>query len=281
MLQVSKSLQDHFNAEGISLRRASAGEYDPRYLSFELWVLDFKPRRIAGPIANLEEEPSKDWGQDKGLEEYAAWICWFAAQAWVRQSGRFEEAEAIGREYLRVHDENMFGPTPPLFEEPRRPYRCGTILFGAPQEESDAWNKCWDLQDRRWLAWSLLQPGGTEPKEEERPLSLFDRVLLQQSEDDVDVRQRARRLGRERLKSIGYISEPAKYEKAEFDGVLVTDKKTKVEILEIQRKHMEEEVEARGRPLSMFERVAKVIPENSPRPWTIAEYERLHCCRVG
>lgn len=280
MLQVSKSLQNHFDAVGISLRRVSASEYDPRYSRFELWALDFKPRRIVGPVINIDEEPSKGWGQEKGLEENAAWICWFAAQPWVRQSGRFEEAEEIGREYLRVHDQNMFGPTPPLFEEPRRPYRCGTILFGAPPEEEAAWNKCWDLQDRRWLAWSLLQPGGTEPEEEESSLSHFDRVLLQQSGVDADVRQRARRLGREGLKSIGYISEPAKYKKSEFNGVLVADKKTKEAILEIQRKHLDEEIEARGRPLSMFERVTKVIPKKSPRPWIVVDYERLHCGRA-
>ncbi len=259
MFQINDTLREYLRQERGKLRPVLPKRYDARYAEFEMWVPEFEFRLFVKTGANIKDEPPLDWGVEKGLEANVAWLYWFAAQHEKNQISRRDDAREIGWQYLLSLDGDKADKEQWIAEDPRLPYRCGTILMGASKEECAGWNEGWDFQERLWLVWYAIKADWGED----------------------NLWQKANSAGHRGLSSIGYKTSRTEAYTPGFNGVLVADDQTKEAILKIQKEHQQEIIAAKGRGPSLFERLTKAIPTDSPKPWTLAEYEAAYCGQEG
>jgi len=77
---------------------------------------------------------------------------------------------------------------------PRRPFRCGTMLFGAPPEVCAQIVAAWDRAERRWLAWYDQQPHDQLSPADHKDAAWVRQNLLEKPSVDVENNSGMRRL---------------------------------------------------------------------------------------
>ena len=124
--------------------------YEPEFSDITFWeiatvertVIVEEPDLTNQPIA---KEPDSRNGENE-TKEMLRWVCWFCCQDGKIRQKNLSRARKFGDTLLTT-----FGHVGS--EEPRRSYRCGTIMFRASEEEEKTFNEAWDKEDFKWCCW--------------------------------------------------------------------------------------------------------------------------------
>lgn len=124
--------------------------YEPEFSGIQFWEIAPVERTVIVEEPDLTTEPpaseSIALSGDAETKERLRWVCWFCCQDGPVREMHLGRARRVGESLLRTLGH-------PGSQEPRRSYRCGTILLGAKKEEEKAFNEAWDKEDFKWCSW--------------------------------------------------------------------------------------------------------------------------------
>jgi|GEM_PF-6057735 len=121
-------------------------KYEPEFLPLDFWEIAPIRTKSVVDMPDTDREPLLLQDRSKSLEQELTWLLWFCCQDTATKEHHAQTARELGRALLKQRDYTDSSP-------PVLPYRCGTMLMTAGDENAAKIFEAWTERAILWCCW--------------------------------------------------------------------------------------------------------------------------------